>query len=352
MTKDKSISYKDSGVSLDAAQEVVTAYKSSTEKTNTPGVVSQIGGFGALFSMSKAGFSSDAYLVSGTDGVGTKLELAAALDTHDTIGQDLVAMCVNDIAVMGAQPLFFLDYLATGKLNVNQAADIVGGIADACKIANCALMGGETAEMPGFYADSRYDLAGFCVGAVEPADLISPKKIKGDEILVGFASSGFHSNGYSLVRKIIDAKNIALDAPFEDGEGEIKKTIGEALLEPTYIYVELIQTLMKEVEINGLAHITGGGFEENIPRILPEHIGAIVDTTTWPVPPICKFICDAGKVTPQERYRTFNMGLGLVGAFDKSLVDKVISISSKLGFPAFQIGQLRDSDPTCEIVYA
>lgn len=347
MTKDKSISYADSGVSLDAAQKVVSAYKSSTEKTNTPGVVSEIGGFGALFSMSKAGFSPDAYLVSGTDGVGTKLELAAALNIHNTIGQDLVAMCVNDIAVMGARPVFFLDYLATGKLDVNQASEIVGGIADACKIANCALMGGETAEMPGFYANSRYDLAGFCVGGVEPTDLISPKKIKGEEVLVGFASSGFHSNGYSLIRKILDEKNIDLDAPFEKG-----KTVGQTLLEPTYIYVELVQTLMKEVEINGLAHITGGGFDENIPRILPENVGAIVDTSSWPVPPICKFICDAGNVTPHERYKTFNMGIGLVGAFDKDDVAKAISISEQLGFPAYNIGHLRTSDSGCEVVIA
>lgn len=344
MTKDKkNITYEDAGVSLDAAQKAVVGYKSAALKTQRPGVVSKIGGFGALFSLSQAGYSHDAYLVSSADGVGTKLEIAAALGRHHSVGQDLVAMCVNDIAVMGAQPLFFLDYLATGKLDVKQATQIVEGIADACQLAGCALMGGETAEMPGFYSKDRYDLAGFCVGAVEPNNLISPEKIQGDETLIGFSSSGFHSNGFSLIRKILDEKNIPLSQEFQG------KTIGESLLEPTLIYVELIQSLMNQININGLAHITGGGFKGNVPRMLPENIGARIDTSSWPLPPICKLICDAGGVDPQESYKAFNMGIGLVGAFASSEVDKAISISNELGISAYRIGQLGEFE-SCEVI--
>jgi len=304
--------YRDAGVDIEAGEAVVKGIRGAVKSTFTDRVLSDIGGFGGLFSM--AGYT-DPVLVSGTDGVGTKLLLAQRYDRHDTIGIDLVAMCVNDVIVTGARPLFFLDYFATGKLDTGVAVAVVEGIAEGCRRAGCALIGGETAEMPGMYGPGHYDLAGFSVGAVERADLLNPKEtIKAGDALVAWGSAGLHSNGYSLVRKLVEG----LDPAGEHGLGE---PLADALLTPTRIYVrEILDNLDR---IKGAAHITGGGLTENLPRMLPDGLGARLDRSAWTAPPIFGLLAERGGLTDAELYRTFNMGLGMVAAVDAADADAI-----------------------------
>ena len=333
--------YREAGVDLDAAEQVVEEYKGLVADTRIPGVLSDVGGFGGLFSLKDAGFGGmeDPVLVSGTDGVDTKLKLAFEMDKHDTIGIDCVAMCVNDIATAGAKPLFFLDYLATGKLQPHQAAAVVAGIARACKASGCALIGGETAEMPGFYPAGEYDVAGFTVGIAERNALLRPDRVKGDEVLIGVASSGFHSNGFSLVRKVLKDEGLALDATPEVLGGA---TLGEALLEPTALYVDAALSLAKN-GATAICHVTGGGFPENLPRVLP-NVGARLYTDRWPVPPVINFVCDAGKIPTADRYRVFNMGLGLVSAIARDRADHALAALHALGHQAWLVGELTGTD--------
>ncbi len=304
---EKKLTYRDAGVDIDAGNLSVKLIKDSVKATYRPEVLGDLGGFGGLFAMSTK--YKEPVLVSGTDGVGTKLRLAFILDKHDTIGQDAVAMCVNDILVQGAEPLFFLDYLAVGKLEPDQVADVVKGVANACKESGCALIGGETAEMAGFYAEGEYDIAGFAVGAVEKSKIITSEKVKAGDVILGLPSSGVHSNGYSLVRKIVfDVKGFKGDEYID----ELGKTIGEELLTPTRLYPKSCLPLIEKFDIHGMVHVTGGGYYENIPRALPEDMGAEIDATSWPVPPIFNLLKEWGNVDWHEMYRTFNMGIGMI----------------------------------------
>lgn len=357
MTKNTRFSYKATGVDLEKTQRLVQDYQTiideEQEAEKYPGVHSKIGGFASLFSLADAGFSANSLLVSSVDGVGTKLELAHTLNAYSGIGQDLVAMCVNDIITTGAKPLFFLDYLAAAKLEPQRTIEIVRSIAKACTLAGCSLIGGESAEMPGFYTTGAYDLAGFCVGAVEKENLISSDHIIGNEILIGFASSGFHANGFSLIRKIIEDKKINLQTTLPETQKTItktQKTIGALLLEPTHIYTHLVSELQQHFSIHGLAHISGGSFEENIPRMLPPKFGTILDTRTWDIPPIISFICNISGIETREAYRTFNMGIGLVGAFSSKEAKDVIAISISLGIPAYEIGKVNANTNHCELL--
>lgn len=297
-------SYKAAGVDIDAAEALVERIKPLARSTDRPGVMAGIGGFGGLFDLKAAGYQ-DPILVASTDGVGTKLKIAIETGQHRTIGLDLVAMCVNDLVVQGAEPLFFLDYFATGKLDVDMAAQILDGVAEGCRQAGCALLGGETAEMPGFYAAGDYDLAGFVIGAVERTGLIDGRTIAEGDIVLGIASDGVHSNGYSLVRRIVEQAALTWEAaaPFSNGQ-----TLGTALLTPTRIYTKGFRT----PGIKGLAHITGGGLIENIPRVLPEGLGVELDAASWPFLPVFQWLKDAGNMTDEEMARTFNCGLGMV----------------------------------------
>lgn len=329
-SKTRAASYEEAGVSLSAAQETVGRYRKLVHETHRSGVLSGIGGFGALFSLKDAGVQlNDPVLVSGTDGVGTKLKLAIEMGKNDTIGIDCVAMCVNDIVVTGAEPLFFLDYLATGRLDPSQAESIVSGISKGCVEAGCALVGGETAEMPGFYADGDYDVAGFCVGVVERSMMLGPERVKESDVLIGLASSGFHSNGYSLIRKIIADHQLSLSQPF--GEG----TLGEALLEPTVIYSRAIRAIGGL--IHSAAHITGGGIEENLPRALPEGFGARIDQT-WEVPAVIEFIVKKAGLSREECMNIFNMGIGMILAVPAANMDAVMSQLEQTGYRASRIG--------------
>ncbi|PID42018.1 MAG: phosphoribosylformylglycinamidine cyclo-ligase [Proteobacteria bacterium] len=300
----KSLSYKDAGVDIDAGNELVHRIGDVAKRTHRPGVLGGLGGFGALFEIPE-GYRQPV-LVSGTDGVGTKLKLAMDLDRHDFIGIDLVAMCVNDLIVAGAEPLFFLDYYATGKLNVDTAAAVVSGIGLGCEQSGCALIGGETAEMPGMYSGEDYDLAGFCVGVVEKTNIIDGSRVKAGDVLIGLKSSGPHSNGYSLIRKIIEVSEADLDTPIGNS------TLANALLEPTRIYVKPLLELMKKLPVHALAHITGGGLPENLPRVLPENTKAVIDSSSWEMPEVFRWLQKAGNVTQDEMYRTFNCGIGMV----------------------------------------
>ena len=295
--------YKDAGVDIEAGEAVVDGIRAHVARTLRPGVMGSLGGFGALFSLQ--GRFKDPVLVSGTDGVGTKLLVAQRLERHDTIGIDLVAMCVNDVITLGAEPLFFLDYFATGSLAPEVAVQVVAGISEGCVRAGCALVGGETAEMPGMYGPGHYDLAGFSVGAVERNGIIDGSRIQAGDVLVGMASSGVHSNGYSLVRRLVED----LDWSEEHGLGE---PLADALLRPTRIYVEECQALSREVDIRGLVHITGGGFPGNIPRILPDGLGAVLRQGTWTVPPIFGLLQRLGGLSQRDMNRTFNNGLGMI----------------------------------------
>lgn len=329
------LTYKDSGVDIHAGYETVRLIKDYVKKTYTKGVMSDIGGFGGMFGIDKDEYE-EPVLVSGTDGVGTKLMIAFKTDIHDTIGEDAVAMCVNDVICQGAKPLFFLDYIATGKLDPKKAADIVKGVANGCIKAGAALIGGETAEMPGLYGDGEYDIAGFCVGIVDRKKIIDGSKIVEGDVLIGIPSSGFHSNGYSLVRKVFfDYKNYNVDNYVE----ELGCTLGEALITPTRIYPKLIMDLISKFEIKGMSNITGGGFYENIPRMFPEGITADIDTKNINVLPVFKLIQREGNIDIDEMYSTFNMGIGMVLAVSRDRADEVIKYLESQGEKPAVIGE-------------
>jgi len=326
----KPMTYKDAGVDIDAGSALVDRIKPLVERTQRPEVLAGLGGFGGLFALPPDKYR-EPVLVSGTDGVGTKLMLARHLNRHDTIGIDLVAMCVNDVLVQGAEPLFFLDYFGCGQLDVDVATNVVAGIAEGCHQAGAALIGGETAEMPDMYPDGEYDLAGFCVGAVERSEMIDGSTIAEGDALIGIASSGAHSNGYSLIRKVLE---IAGDAQIGG------RTADEVLLEPTRIYVKSVLALMEKVTIKGLSHITGGGISENLPRVLPENLHAAVDTASWQPGPIFDWLAEHGNISDVEMRRTFNCGVGMIVAVaDADLITALATLES-LGEHAWQIGQV------------
>jgi phosphoribosylformylglycinamidine cyclo-ligase len=317
---DKGLSYKDAGVDIDAANQSVEMIKKWVGMTKRPEVMADIGSFGGFFALDNSKYR-EPILVSGTDGVGTKLKIAQLMGVHDTVGIDLVAMCVNDILVHGAEPLFFLDYIALGKLEPVLVEALVKGVSQGCLQAGCALIGGETAEMPGFYREDEYDLAGFAVGVVERSRLINGSTIKDGDLLIGLPSSGLHSNGYSLARKVLLEKaGLKLDSYVET----LGKTLGEALITPTRIYVKTILALVEEVEINGMAHITGGGIGENLQRILPAGMGAVIEAGVINTPPIFKLIEELGRVPQEEMFRTFNMGIGFILAISPQQYDKAL----------------------------
>ena len=329
-----SLSYRDAGVDIDAGSALVEKIKSTAKKTTRPGVLSGLGGFGALFELPVDRYRQPV-LVSGTDGVGTKLKLAIEMGKHDTIGIDLVAMCVNDLIVQGAEPLFFLDYYATGKLDVDAAAEVVQGIGAGCELAGAALTGGETAEMPGMYQEGDYDVAGFCVGVVEKDQIIDGSKVAADDVLIGIASSGPHSNGYSLVRKIIEHSSANLSDAFGDS------TLGEILLTPTRIYIKPLLALFKQVDVHALSHITGGGLLENLPRVMPEGTSANIDCGAWTRPAIFDWLQQQGNVTEEEMHRTFNCGIGMVLCVAPEDAAKTIEFLQQQGEEAWQIGTIQ-----------
>ena len=332
---EKKLTYRDAGVDIDAGNLSVKLIKDSVKATYRPEVLGDLGGFGGLFAMSTK--YKEPVLVSGTDGVGTKLRFAFMLNKHDTIGQDAVAMCVNDILVQGAEPLFFLDYLAVGKLEPEQVADVVKGVANACKESGCALIGGETAEMAGFYAEGEYDIAGFAVGAVEKSKIITSEKVKAGDVILGLPSSGVHSNGYSLVRKIVfDVEGFKGDEYID----ELGKTIGEELLTPTRLYPKSCLPLIEKFDIHGMVHVTGGGYYENTPRALPEDMGADIDATAWPVPPIFKLLKEWGNVDWHEMYRTFNMGIGMIIIAAADEAEKIKADLESRGEAVYEIGKV------------
>ena len=328
--------YKQAGVNIEAGYEAVSRMKQHVARTKRKGVLGGLGAFGGLFDISELGYK-EPVLVSGTDGVGTKLLLAFMLDKHDTIGIDCVAMSVNDIVVQGAEPLYFLDYIATGHLVPERVEQIVKGIADGCEQAGCALIGGETAEMPDLYADHEYDLAGFAVGIVEKSNVITGENIKAGDILIGLESNGIHSNGYSLVRKILlKDKQLNLGKIY----GDLTMPLGEELLRPTKIYVKTILALLENEQIHGISHITGGRFYEYIRRMLPEGLGAVVDCEKWEVPPIFALIEKEGNLSKKEMFNTFNMGIGMVLAVSEEKVPAVMNMLKKLGEQAYEIGRV------------
>lgn len=335
-TQSTSLSYKDAGVDIDAGEALVQRIKSVAKATSRAEVVGGLGGFGALCRIPQ-GYKSP-LLVSGTDGVGTKLKLALQLSQHDTIGQDLVAMCVNDLLVCGAEPLFFLDYYATGKLDVDTAATVIAGIGDGCKLANCALIGGETAEMPGMYQDEDYDLAGFCVGVVEESEVITGKNVACGDVLIGIASSGVHSNGYSLVRKVIEVSNTDVANAQLDG-----KALKDVLMAPTKIYVKAIGQLQKTLgnaNLHAMAHITGGGLTENLPRVLPDNLTAQIDVNSWTFPPVFQWLQQHGNIEQTEMYRTFNCGVGFVVVVPSDKADEAINLLTETGETAWKLGEI------------
>ncbi|AFL99794.1 phosphoribosylformylglycinamidine cyclo-ligase [Desulfitobacterium dehalogenans ATCC 51507] len=327
-------SYRQAGVDIDAGNQAVELMKPAVKRTIRPEVMGGLGGFGGLFALDLKKYP-EPVLVSGTDGVGTKLKLAFQMNRHDTIGQDAVAMCVNDILVQGAEPLFFLDYLAVGKLVPERVAEVVGGIAKGCELAGCALIGGETAEMPGFYSEGEYDIAGFAVGAVNRPDLIDGSQIQEGDVLIGLPSSGFHSNGYSLVRKIFTPDLWEKDYP------ELGETLGEALIRPTRIYVKSVLPLIESRKVLGMAHITGGGLTENIPRILPEGLGIKIDRSAWQVPALFTLLQKMGEVEEAEMLRTFNMGIGFVFIVHPQDVDFIRTQLQAAGEKCFVLGEVR-----------
>lgn len=333
---EQKLTYRDAGVDIDAGNKSVSMIKESVKATYRPEVLGDLGGFGGLFAL-QTGKYKEPVLVSGTDGVGTKLKLAFMLDKHDTIGQDAVAMCVNDILVQGAEPLFFLDYLAVGKLIPEQVAAVVSGVANACKESDCALIGGETAEMNGFYPIGEYDVAGFAVGVVEKSKLITPELVKEDDVLLGIPSSGLHSNGFSLVRKIcFEVKGFKGDEYID----ELKKTVGEELLTPTRLYPKVCLPLIEKYDIHGMVHITGGGFYDNIPRALTGGLGAEIDATSWERPAIFDLLQKWGNVEWREMYRTFNMGIGMVLVVSRETADKIKAELEGKGEIVREIGKI------------
>ena len=332
------MTYRDAGVDIDAGNESVSLIKDAVRATYRSEVMGDLGGFGGLFALNTKDYK-EPVLVSGTDGVGTKLRLAFLLNKHDTIGQDAVAMCVNDILVQGAEPLFFLDYLAVGKLEPIQVAEIVTGVARACKESGCALIGGETAEMAGFYPIGEYDIAGFSVGVAERSKLITPARVKAGDVLLGLPSSGVHSNGYSLVRKIVfERKGFKGDEYIE----ELGQTIGEELLTPTRLYPRICLPLIREFDIHGMVHITGGGFYENIPRALPEHMGAEVNGAAWTIPPVFRLLQEWGNVDWTEMYRTFNMGIGMVLIVSSDEADRITAQLNVQNETVYHIGHVTE----------
>ncbi|WP_323752763.1 phosphoribosylformylglycinamidine cyclo-ligase [Marinobacter sp.] len=342
-----SLTYRDAGVDIDAGNELVNRIKNTAAKTRRPEVLGGLGGFGAMVSI-PAGYK-EPVLVSGTDGVGTKLRLAMQLEKHDTIGIDLVAMCVNDLIVGGAEPLFFLDYYATGKLNVDIAANVVEGIGKGCELSGCALVGGETAEMPGMYEGDDYDLAGFCVGVVERDNIIDGSRVQTGDALLALGSSGPHSNGYSLIRKIIEVSGADLSQPMGDA------TLADALMAPTRIYVKNLLKLIREVDVRAMSHITGGGLPENIPRVLPDNTVAAIDTESWELPPVFQWLKDAGGVATEEMYRTFNCGIGMIVCVPEDQKDLAIDTLNALGETVWQVGVIENAnagDSASEVRYA
>jgi len=334
MTQITSLSYRDAGVDIDAGDALVDRIKPLARKTMREGVLGGIGGFGALFEVPKR--YKEPVLVSGTDGVGTKLRLAFELDRHDTVGQDLVAMSVNDILVQGAESLFFLDYFACGKLHVDTAAAVVGGIARGCELAGCALIGGETAEMPGMYPEGEYDLAGFAVGVVEKSRIIDGSTIQPGDVVLGLASSGAHSNGYSLVRKIIERSRPDLNAPF-DGE----RTLADVVMMPTRVYVRQVLQLMQKVNVKGMAHITGGGLLENVPRVLPDRTVAELEKAAWPRPKLFDWLQAEGNVAENEMHRVFNCGIGMVIVVAAADAEHAMVELKAAGEAVYRIGRIR-----------
>ncbi|SMF90563.1 phosphoribosylformylglycinamidine cyclo-ligase [Paenibacillus uliginis N3/975] len=332
--------YKNAGVDIAAGNEAVERMKKHVKTTFRPEVMTDLGGFGALFQLNKDQYE-EPVLVSGTDGVGTKLKLAFAMDRHDTIGIDAVAMCVNDVVVQGAEPLFFLDYLACDKVIPAKIESIVKGIADGCNQAGCALIGGETAEMPGMYAEGEYDIAGFTVGIVDKSKMINGSSIASSDVVLGLASSGVHSNGFSLVRKLLlEQSGYTLDQIMP----ELGKSLGDALLTPTKIYVKSLLALMKEIEVKGMAHITGGGFIENIPRMLPDHVNVDIEYGSWPILPIFKLMQEQGDISNKDMFTTFNMGIGMVVIVAEQNADKALQLLRSSGEEPYVIGRVTDGE--------
>ncbi|MFZ7155568.1 phosphoribosylformylglycinamidine cyclo-ligase [Avibacterium avium] len=329
----QSLSYKDAGVDINAGNALVEKIKADVKRTTRPEVIGGLGGFGALCALPSK--YKEPILVSGTDGVGTKLRLAIDLNKHDTIGIDLVAMCVNDLVVQGAEPLFFLDYYATGKLDVDVAASVIKGIANGCEQSGCALVGGETAEMPGMYHQGDYDLAGFCVGVVEKSEIIDGSQVKVGDALIALGSSGAHSNGYSLIRKVIERSGIDPASAELDG-----KPFADQVLAPTKIYVKSILQLIKHVPVHAISHLTGGGFWENIPRVLPHNVKAVIDESSWQWPAIFNWLQEQGNIDRYEMYRTFNCGVGMIIALPQEEVETALALLKQAGETAWQIGHI------------
>jgi phosphoribosylformylglycinamidine cyclo-ligase len=332
----KTLTYADAGVDIAKANDFVGMIKNIVKKTPRTGVMSEIGGFGGLFSLNTNMYERPV-LVSSTDGVGTKLKIAFMMDKHDTVGIDLVAMCVNDIAVQGAKPLFFLDYLAIGKLETNKAVDIVNGIADGCCQANCALIGGETAEMPDMYAPGEYDLAGFTVGIVDDDKIVDGSEISVGHNLIGIGSSGLHSNGFSLVRKICFE---VLKMKVDDHVPEFSKTLGEELLTPTKIYSETVRNIIRDLPVHGLAHITGGGIVDNLVRVIPDACDVVIHSKSWEIPPVFQFLKQAGNVSDEEMFRTFNNGIGMIAVVPEKAVDEIILRLKAMDEKCYLIGKI------------
>jgi len=342
---DVSLSYKDAGVDIDAGNALIERIKGVAKRTRRPEVMAGLGGFGALCEIPE-GYKKPV-LVSGTDGVGTKLRLAMDANKHDSIGIDLVAMCVNDLIVCGAEPLFFLDYYATGKLNIDVAADVVTGIGKGCELSACSLVGGETAEMPGMYEGEDYDLAGFCVGVAEKDTLIDGSKVSSGDTLIALGSSGPHSNGYSLIRKVIEHSNADLSQKVSD---EDTRTLAEALLEPTRIYVKSVLKLIDTLPVHAISHITGGGLLENIPRVLPENTAAVINTQSWNMPAIFNWLQQKGNIDATEMYRTFNCGVGMVICVSKDNAEAALKTLQSCGENAWIIGQIDDKSNNSDAV--
>lgn len=334
------LTYNDSGVNIEEGARAVDLMKGYVKNTFTKNVLCDLGGFGGLFQLDVNEYKAPV-LVSGTDGVGTKLKLAFMMDKHDTVGIDLVAMCVNDILCQGAKPLFFLDYVATGKLQAEKVADIVKGVSEGCVKAGCALIGGETAEMPGFYVEGEYDMAGFSVGMVDKEKIVDGSKIEEGNVIIGLSSSGIHSNGYSLVRKLFfDKLGYRVDKYIE----ELGETLGEALIRPTKIYVDTVMKVLKEYEVNGMCHITGGGFYENIPRVIPEDLGVEINLGSWDALPIFDLIQKYGNIDTDEMFKTFNMGIGYIFIVSENDADQIVELIETSGEKAFKIGKVVKGD--------
>ncbi|MFT5663288.1 MAG: phosphoribosylformylglycinamidine cyclo-ligase [Gammaproteobacteria bacterium] len=344
MNSETSLSYRDSGVDIDAGNELVERIKPAIKSTHRKGCVGSIGGFGGLFELPLDRYRNP-LLVSGTDGVGTKLKLAIELEKYQTIGIDLVAMCANDIAVLGAEALFFLDYYATGKLSLEVAEQVITGIADGCRLAGCALIGGETAEMPGIYAEGDFDLAGFCVGIVEKDRVIDGQNLAAGHSLIALASSGPHSNGYSLIRKVIEVSGVNLSQTCGN------ESLADALIKPTRIYVKNLLELTQKCPVQAMAHITGGGLTENIPRVLPDHLSAKINCSSWSLPPVFKWLQQAGNIETAEMYRTFNCGVGMVLVVDSKHQQDCLKQLGELGEQAWVIGDLVDREQSEPVIF-